>query len=146
MMHCITHISFLNIPPFTNQDLRCGISDKICYFNCRRSPLPKEERAAVSKLENKDEDVLFEVRVKLYTFNDGEMKAGDAGVVQLLQLKNNSYTGRLVMRNGAGKVQLDVSIPKGMVVKKNIAKGGKIGHVLFRSLCDIFRLKTKIEN
>lgn len=107
---------------------------------------PTEERAAVAKEENKDEDVLFEARVKLYKSSDGEMKASDAGVVQLLQLKKSPDKRRLVMRNDVGKVRLNESIPKGMTVKKDIAKGGKTGSVLFRSLGGIFRLKTKIES
>eukprot|EP00814_Leptocylindrus_danicus_P022151 CAMPEP_0116044496 /NCGR_PEP_ID=MMETSP0321-20121206/27030_1 /TAXON_ID=163516 /ORGANISM="Leptocylindrus danicus var. danicus, Strain B650" /LENGTH=233 /DNA_ID=CAMNT_0003525595 /DNA_START=404 /DNA_END=1101 /DNA_ORIENTATION=- len=95
---------------------------------------PKEEREAVAKEENKDENVLYEVRAKLYKFSDGGLKASDAGPVQLLQRKDDPSKKRLVMRNDVGKVRLNEAIGKGMTLKKReIVKGRSTGSVMFQS-------------
>jgi len=108
---------------------------------------PKEEREAVAKEENKDENVLYEVRAKLYKFSDGGLKASDAGPVQLLQRKDDPSKKRLVMRNDVGKVRLNEAIGKGMTLKKReIVKGRSTGSVMFQSAGGTFELKTKVEN
>lgn len=90
--------------------------------------LEKPEEA-LSDTTNTDETTVFSVRGKYFQLKENKWNDRGIGKIQLYQHKINSNQKRLVMRNTVGKVQLNVSIGKGMSFEKAVRK--KSGAIRF---------------
>jgi len=103
---------------------------------------PIEKPGEVARIENADEDIIFECRSKLYVFVDGEWKAGEAGRLCLFKHKTEDKK-RVVLRNALGNVRLNEAIGPGMTFKKTINNKKKIGSIQFRGREKTYMLRVK---
>ena len=103
---------------------------------------PIEKPEEVARVENTDEDIIFECRSKLYVFVDGEWKAGEAGRLCLFKHKTEDKK-RVVLRNALGNVRLNEAIGSGMTFKKTINNKKKIGSIQFRGREKTYMLRVK---
>mmetsp|Transcript_146 Transcript_146/g.295 ORF Transcript_146/g.295 Transcript_146/m.295 type:complete len:482 (-) Transcript_146:208-1653(-) len=85
---------------------------------------PDDGKVSVQQEENKDEDILMEIRAKHLKCVDGKWKKFGAGVLRLYRHKETSKH-RMVLRNEIGKVQLNLAVSKGMPLDKHLKKGSK---------------------
>ncbi|KAL7472444.1 hypothetical protein ACHAXS_012776 [Conticribra weissflogii] len=85
---------------------------------------PDDGKVTIEQEENKDEDVLMELRAKHLKCVDGKWKKFGAGVLRLYRHKETSKH-RMVLRNEIGKVQLNLAVSKGMPLEKHLKKGSK---------------------
>lgn len=108
----------------------------------------KPEKAAEE--QNTEEDCLYQVRSKYYKLISGQWKDFSSGPLRVYQHKTHPTKKRMVLRNDTGKVQLNVSITKGMRFEKVIQKTK--GFVRFIAIQDEnvgvekFMLAVKVQN
>lgn len=98
---------------------------------------PDDGKLEVGQEENKDEDKLYEVKVRLFRTIDNAWKGGGVGLLRLYR-NNKTSTQRMVLRNDIGKVMFNVAVSKGMVFNKKVkeTKKGKKCHVTFGAIED----------
>jgi hypothetical protein len=95
-------------------------------------------------LESADDDwkLLFTTKAKVYHYRDeGTAKRFALGDLKLQELKENPNKQRMVMRDIAGKVLLNVAISSSMDFQKTLIeqKGGKsatLGRIVFYGVRD----------
>lgn len=98
---------------------------------------PDDGKLEVGQEENKDEDKLYEVKVRLFRTIDNAWKGGGIGLLRLYR-NNKTSTQRMVLRNDIGKVMFNVAVSKGMVFNKQVkeTKKGKKCHISFGAIED----------
>ncbi len=98
---------------------------------------PDDGKLEVGQEENKDEDKLYEVKVRLFRTIDNAWKGGGVGLLRLYR-NNKTSTQRMVLRNDIGKVMFNVAVSEGMVFNKQVkeTKKGKKCHVSFGAIED----------
>ena len=95
---------------------------------------PKEKtEEALTDASNTDETVIYSVKGKYYKYSENKWTDHGGGKIQLYEHKENKKK-RLVMRTLVGKVQLNVSIGKGMKFDKAVKKTS--GSVRFMAMLE----------
>ncbi|CAM9194440.1 unnamed protein product [Sphacelaria rigidula] len=116
------------IPRFKGFQLPSGteIAPAAATAEADEDSMPKEDPSKLQRAEGEEqEQIVHEVRAKLYRFKSDERAWGDMGVGVLRLMRNESTdTRRLVLRNDMGKVLLNVALYAGMKLEsvKNTVK------------------------
>jgi len=105
---------------------------------------PLEEPAKIIKLENLDEDNLFESRAKLQKFSNNEWVEIGVGTFSILKHKQNQKV-RVVMRNSIGKLVLNSYLFSNMPLTRQ-KNGVMFPCVTEENKIEKFYLKVKEED
>ena len=96
--------------------------------------MPKMAPEKVEKSEDADWTIVREVRAKYYRNDNGAWKGLATGLLRLEGHKKDE-SNRMVMRDGSGKLQLNLSVTKGMPIMEQTSAKGKT-FILFVAVQD----------